>query len=309
MKNLGILFAFLSFEKLQGSVFNLESIEEENLFNGSPIITASITAARAIGVWPNAAKPTSVSETVVPNSSTTVPLTLTPVSVSKKSTIIPVNNERPAKKSKKDGHNHQQNVELYIQAEIAFNGYKKPEKKVALKRVLELIAANDYNGFLNYENEFKEAFGNGYTKFKRGQDKVEYMMHYIIRFGATNLLNLSCYIKYNSKENSEIEEAFENLIATKPLDIVLKFIQNRSYVNKVSEAISKAIQKRYPDLHFLDYFVFEICAFTSDSYDYSIKIFEAKSEEEKFANLTFGLFGAIYGFRKFKQEKALRDSF
>lgn len=91
--------------------------------------------------------------------------------------------EQSLKRPRIENHIYEQDLEKYIQAEVAFNAFKKAEKRVALRRVIELIASNDLDGFMAYEGEFETAFGHGYHLFKRGVRKAEYMMHYIIRFG------------------------------------------------------------------------------------------------------------------------------
>jgi hypothetical protein len=146
-------------------------------------------------------------------------------------------------------------TENYINREVRMANYRKPEKKDALKKVIKLIARNDYEGFKDHEPVFKEVFNRDYINYERRYR----MFYYIIRFGATNFLCSPLYLKCSREfnENSNIEAAFDHLIKTKTFNVATEFIFSCRFSGSVTKIISVAIKARYPNIHFLDLAAFE----------------------------------------------------
>lgn len=274
-----LFLALSSLCTLEASILNLSKLKNDERSASFPKIMVSNRTVRMFGT----ASP------VVEQAPTLVPPPLLPITVvspkeSLKPSVTPKRSGALIKRTRDESHTIEQNIEKYIQNELAYNAFKKDEKRVALRLAIEFIAENDYKGFEAFGPQFEAAFGREYHMFKRGPNKVDYMMHYIIRFGATNFITSWCYANRNANEDSNIEGAFEHLIATKPLDALFQFLRDRRHVGRdsVQKAISNAVKKRYPDLHFLDHIVFDSPSFFDDAF----KIFEAKSEAKKLEALT-----------------------
>jgi hypothetical protein len=187
-----------------------------------------------------------------------------------------LNNERVPKRTREETDNAVLDREIrdFIDDEVRSYRYRKAEKYVVLRKAIELIARNNYEEFEAYEPDFVAEFKRKYQSFKKGAHNADYMIHYIIRFGATNFLQSPLYCKKNSELNeySNIEAAFDHLIRTKPFEVAMKFIRAMLHMHResVTKSISAAMEARYPNLHFLDFVVFEI--------DHS-KIFRVKASE------------------------------
>jgi hypothetical protein len=186
-----------------------------------------------------------------------------------------LNNERVPKRTREETDAVlDREARDFIDAEVRSYRYRKAEKYVVLRKAIELIARNNYEEFEAYEPDFSAEFKCKYQSFKKGAHNADYMIHYIIRFGATNFLQSPLYCKKNSELNeySNIEAAFDHLIRTKPFEVAMKFIRAMLHMHResVTKSISAAMEARYPNLHFLDFVVFEI--------DHS-KIFRVKASE------------------------------
>lgn len=199
--------------------------------------------------------------------------------------------ERSFKKIRQDIHIFEEDLESYIQAEIKYCGFSKAAKQIALRNVIEFIANNDYEGFLAYKYNFVNAFNFPYHLFKRGaSNKFDYMMHYIIRFGATNFIDSWSYSRRIASKESNIGDAFKHLIATKSVDVVIAFLRSGHHLNQenVMNTINTEVKIRHPNLHFFDYIVFELDLYSMRSvqFEIAVKIFESTSEEMKLCHLT-----------------------
>lgn len=303
------LLTLLSVGYLQASVFNVSLIndEEENEnFNGMPNITTSNSFTRPIGAFPGSFASLGINDVLVPSTRIINPPIPTPMPESNptacpsftSNVIAPIpldvfnedNLERPLKKARSEAHALEPDLEKYIQAELSYYGYKKAERRDSLRKTIEFIAKNDYEGFLAHEPVFEAAFKHGYHLFKRGPNKADYMMHYFVRFGATKFLESHSYMGRSADKDTNLESAYEHLIATKPLDVLFVFLKRGRHLKdeSVMKAISGAARKRYPDLHFLDYTVFEIdsSGLRSEQFESALKIFKAKTEKDKLKHLT-----------------------
>jgi hypothetical protein len=221
-----------------------------------------------------------------------------------------LNNERVPKRTREETDNAVLDREIrdFIDDEVRSYRYRKAEKYVVLRKVIELIARNNYEEFEAYEPDFVAEFKCKYQSFKKGAHNADYMIHYIIRFGATNFLQSLLYCKKNSEFNeySNIAAAFDHLIRTKPFEVAMEFIRAKYHMNceSVTKSISAAMEARYPNLHFLDFVVFEIDysrIFLIKSSEYFI-IMQTRNEEEKLKHFTSflmnfsnNLFYARYG--------------
>lgn len=289
MITFSLFLALASLGNLYASGFDLSRLNQ-NDSNNTPIIRKSTKIVRLFGAsqvnqpFPQTTPLTAVPLSIVSPSSAGTALApginLRPVPAAN----VLLNREPATKRSRIESDGIDESTRRYISNEGQVTSFKKLEKRIALQKAIEFIALNDYVGYAAYEPEFEAVFGHKYHLFKRGPNRADYMMHYIIRFGATNFLKCYAFTSRTSDNNSKIEEAFEHLIATKPIEVVLKFIVAKKHlgVESVRKAVSNAVKKRYPDLHFLDYIVFESNVY----YEYALKIFEAESEEEKFARFT-----------------------
>lgn len=199
MNNLKNLFVLISVGVISASLFDLNLIGEDDRM---PNIYISGASSRFIGATP---APT--------------------LSTSQQLSASEATGDRHVKRSRNELHFLESDLEKYIKAEIqCFNGFTEPEKMIALRTVIELIANNDYEGFLAYEPAFEIAFKHKYHTFRRGNHRVLYMPHYIIRFGATNFLEARAYTWRPSYDASNIIGAFKHLISTKPLETLIFFI-------------------------------------------------------------------------------------
>jgi hypothetical protein len=186
-----------------------------------------------------------------------------------------LNNERVPKRTREETDAVlDREARDFIDAEVRSYRYRKAEKYVVLRKAIELIARNNYEEFEAYEPDFVAEFKCKYQSFKKGAHNADCMIHYIIRFGATKFLQSPLYCKKNSELNeySNIEAAFDHLIRTKPFEVAMKFIRAMLHMHResVTKSISAVMEARYPNLHFLDFVVFEI--------DYS-RIFRIKASE------------------------------
>jgi hypothetical protein len=160
-----------------------------------------------------------------------------------------LNNERVPKRAREEAPIDPE-TQIYIDREVKMTQIRRPEKIDALRKVIELIARNDYEGFKDHEPVFKELFNN--------VDRYR-MFHYIIRFGAANFLRSPFFLKYSteSSHNSKLKAAFDHLIKTKTFNAAIQFIFSYRFNGSVTKIISAAIKARYPSIHFLDLAVFE----------------------------------------------------
>jgi hypothetical protein len=207
-----------------------------------------------------------------------------------------LNNERVPKRTREETDAVlDRETRDYIVDEVRSYRYRKAEKYVVLRKVIELIARNNYEEFEAYEPDFVAEFKCKYQSFKKGAHNADYMIHYIIRFGATNFLQSPLYCKRNRELNeySNIAAAFDHLIRTKPFKVAMEFIRAKYHINceSVTKSISAAMEARYPNLHFLDFVVFEI----DHSRIFRIKasesfiIMETGNEEEKLKHFSIFL--------------------
>jgi hypothetical protein len=195
-----------------------------------------------------------------------------------------LNNERVPKRAREETPIDPE-TEIYINREVWMAQHRKPEKKDALKKVIELIARNDYEGFKDHEPVFKEVINRNYLNYERRYR----MFYYIIRFGATNFLCSPLYLKCSREfnENSNIEAAFDHLIKTKTFNVAIEFIFSCRFSGSVTKIISVAIKARYPNIHFLDLAAFEFDHLVSpmiikDFY----KSIHIENEQEKLIHFT-----------------------
>jgi hypothetical protein len=219
-----------------------------------------------------------------------------------------LNNERVPKRTREETDAVlDRETRDFIDDEVRSYRYRKAEKYVVLRKAIELIARNNYEEFEAYEPDFVSEFKCKYQSFKKGAHNADWV-HYIIRFGATNFLQSPLYCKKNSELNeySNIAAAFDHLIRTKPFEVAMEFIRAKYHMNceSVTKSISAAMEARYPNLHFLDFVVFEIDysrIFLIKSSEYFI-IMQTRNEEEKLKHFTSflmnfsnNLFYARYG--------------
>jgi hypothetical protein len=202
------------------------------------------------------------------------------------------NNERVPKRTREETDAVlDRETRYFIDDEVRSYRYRKAEKFVVLRKAIELIARNNYKEFIAYEPDFGEEFKCKYQSFKKRAHNADWI-HYIIRFGATNFLQSPLYCKKNRELNeySNIEAAFDHLIRTKPFEVAMEFIRAKYHMNceSVTKSISAAMEARYPNLHFLDFVVFEIDysrIFPTKAIEYFI-IMETGNEEEKLKYFT-----------------------
>lgn len=295
---------------IHASLFDLNLIGEEDRM---PNITISGTYARPIGAKPEpTVKPTTSTTSEInskmasflkPGSLFSYPsdmsdshpsapdrMYLAPTNTTLQQVSSAATGDRPVKRYRNEMQILESDLEKYIHAELSYTGFIKPKKRVALRKVIEFIAHNDYTGFLAYESAFEIAFKHGYHLFRRGLTKALYMMHYIIRFGATNFLESLVFNRRMSSDDSNIGGAFEHLIATKPLDIVIVFIKKSHHLRNVNvvKRIVAAVAKYHPDFHYLDYTIFEadLIGAHAAQFDKALKIYEARTKSDKLRYLT-----------------------
>jgi hypothetical protein len=203
-----------------------------------------------------------------------------------------LNNERVPKRAREETDAvFDRETQDYIDAEVIYL-HKNPGKCAVLRKAIELIAQNNYKEFIAYEPNFVEEFKCKYRQFKKKPGKAYYMIQYIIRFGATNFLQSPLYCKSQKEvdEISKFEAAFDHLIRTKPFEVAMQFIRTMWFMNNesVTKSISAAMEARYPNLHFLDFVVFEIDysqIFSIKVCDFH-KIIATRNEEEKLNHFT-----------------------
>jgi hypothetical protein len=207
-----------------------------------------------------------------------------------------LNNERVPKRAREETDAVlDRETRDFIDDEVRSHRYKSPERCDVLRKAIELIAQNNYYEFIAYEPDFVEEFKCKYRQFKKKPGKAYYMIQYIIRFGATNFLQSPLYCKSQKEvdEISKFEDAFDHLIRTKPFEVAMQFIRTMWFMNNesVTKSISAAMEARYPNLHFLDFVVFEIDysqIFSIKACDFH-KIIETRNEEEKLNHFTIFL--------------------
>jgi hypothetical protein len=204
-----------------------------------------------------------------------------------------LNNERVPKRAREETDAVlDRETRDFIDDEVRSHRYKSPERCDVLRKAIELIAQNNYYEFIAYEPNFVEEFKCKYRQFKKKPGKAYYMIQYIIRFGATNFLQSPLYCKSQKEvdEISKFEAAFDHLIRTKPFEVAMQFIRTMWFMNNesVTKSISAAMEARYPNLHFLDFVVFEIDysqIFSIKVCDFH-KIIATRNEEEKLNHFT-----------------------
>jgi hypothetical protein len=204
-----------------------------------------------------------------------------------------LNNERVPKRAREETDaGFDKETQDSINEEVRSHRYKSPERCAVLRKAIELIAQNNYYEFIAYEPNFVAEFNCNYRKFKKKPRKAYYLIQYIIRFGATNFLQSNYFLKSQTEvdEISKFEAAFDHLIRTKPFEVAMQFIRTMRFMNNESltKSISAAMEARYPNLHFLDFVVFEIDysqIFSIKVCDFH-KIIETRNEEEKLKHFT-----------------------
>jgi hypothetical protein len=200
-----------------------------------------------------------------------------------------LNNERVPKRAREETL-FDPETENYINREVKMTNYRKQDKIDALRKVIELIAQNDYEGFKDHEPVFKAAFNN---RDYLNSERRYRMFFYIIRFGATNFLRSPMYLKCSREFNensssSNIEAEFDHLIRTKTFNVAMKFIYSMRHKDIVTKSISASMKARYPSLHFLDLAIFElefdhlVAPLIKDFY----KLIHIKNEQEKLIHFT-----------------------
>jgi hypothetical protein len=200
-----------------------------------------------------------------------------------------LNNERVPKRAREETL-FDPETENYINREVKMTKYRKPEKIDALRKVIELIAQNDYEGFSHHEPVFKAAF---YNRDYLNCERRYRLFYYIIRFGATNFLRSPMYLKCSRELNvysssSNIEAEFDHLIRTKTFNVAMKFIFSMRHKDIVTKSISASMKARYPSFHFLDLAIFEL------EFDHLVaplikdffNLIRIKSEQEKLIHFT-----------------------
>jgi hypothetical protein len=204
-----------------------------------------------------------------------------------------LNNERVPKRTREETDAVlDREIRDFIDEEVRSHRFKSPERCDVLRKAIELIAQNNYDEFEAHEPNFVAEFNCNYRKFKKKPHKAYYLIQFIIRFGATNFLKSDLFFKSQKEvdEISKFEAAFDHLIRTKPFEVAMQFIRTMCFMNNesVTKSISAAMEARYPNLHFLDFVVFEIdySQIFSIKACKSHKIIQTGNEEEKLNHFT-----------------------
>ena len=113
---------------------------------------------------------------------------------------------------------------------------------------MRLIAQNDYQTFLDDQDNFKKEFNATYKGCKKGGNNI-LTLQYMIMFGAYNLFEV--FGSLDLQINDEQTIYFKYLIETKPLDVVLRvlFATNHfKFTPGALEFVRQTLISRHPDM-------------------------------------------------------------
>ena len=182
------------------------------------------------------------------------------------------------------GYNHDE-LNKYVSQEVNSYHFKVPIRHDLMRMLIEWIAKNDYASYKANENNFKSVFG-AYEMIKKGKERICYLPHYIIYFGATNFIELIRTEPKSGFEKMKLEKAFQNLINTKPLNTVVTIFKACLWLREEDQKkIATLFKSKYPNLHHFDYLYFEFPIIFTMQTDDSLKILNASTIEEKLAHL------------------------
>ena len=120
----------------------------------------------------------------------------------------------------------------YLLSESNYYRFKKPFRYELLRKMIACIAQNDYASYKANEHEFRSEFGFSYDGLRRGKQRISFLHHYIIYFGATNFIEIIRRDPKSSFKDLELFKAFHNLINTKPIETFVTIIRNCGWIQK-----------------------------------------------------------------------------
>lgn len=177
-------------------------------------------------------------------------------------------------------------IDNYVDLELIQYKFKNiPARKDQIKKLIYFIYNNDRVGFDENETSFEQVFKLKPHLLKR--NKVNYLIHYIIRFGATNFVDMLQFkCGTISSHLADIGEAFEYLVSTKDLDVIAQMISSPKLFKEGDlKRLSAAVQQKYPNLNYLDYLVFEVIKKPCIEFNIALEIMYHSRVPGKFALL------------------------
>jgi hypothetical protein len=172
-------------------------------------------------------------------------------------------------------------MENYAQQEKVLYGFQKMSDIGQIYKAINFIISDDLSGY----HAYFESKCNILLLERNGIRG--YFAHYFVRFGAVKFIESVHPSIFSRWDILEFEEAFEFLIQSKPLLVVLNVLSHIRFIKaKHMKSLIKSIKNNHPELHFLDYLAFELRARNEPLITYTSQLLRASGYDSKLSVLT-----------------------
>lgn len=196
-----------------------------------------------------------------------------------------------------------------IEREINGRSFNGPEKKEMYKKVLQIIAANDFEKFEEIKIDFLKIFNLKYLHNFERLGLKDYLVRFMVLFGADKFAK-SCGEAKKYQSDLVTMEIIKYLIESKPLNVVLNTLLGFKQIIFTSEMISEIktiLTGKYPEMNFACKLVLNLIQPGSCQARWNNEILSLKSDLETFKKISLEFGDTSRSFRKFYYSVAIEN--